>query len=184
MKQLIVIDCQNDFISGSLACHQADHAVTTIIDYLNKHPETEVFYSLDWHSPTNQSFEENGGIWPVHCVEETHGAKLSKQFEDLLKHEGHLPNEKNRFLKGEDDEVEEYSAFFAENSEQEVLNEVLDDEVMIAGIASEYCVLETIKELRKKGIKVTALKDGLGFVDHKTHDEALKEYDALGVEFI
>ena len=184
MKQFIIIDCQNDFISGSLACHNADQAVSKIIDYLNDNPEVTVFYSQDWHSPTNQSFEKNGGIWPVHCVKNTMGAALSKQFEAKLKHENHLPNEKNRFLKGEDDEVEEYSAFFAENSEQEVLNEVLDDEVMIAGIASEYCVLETIKELRKKGIKVTALKDGLGFVDHKTHDEALKEYDALGVEFI
>lgn len=184
MKQFIIIDCQNDFISGSLACHNADQAVSKIIDYLNDNPEATVFYSQDWHSPTNQSFEKNGGIWPVHCVKNTMGAALSKQFEAKLKHENHLPNEKNRFLKGQDDEVEEYSAFFAENSDQGRLHNLLDDEVLIAGIASEYCVLETIKELRKRDIKVSVLKDGLGYVDPQTHEKAIRTYKELGVQFV
>lgn len=182
MKQLIIIDCQNDFITGTLACHDAPEAVEHIIDYLNEHEDVEVFYSQDWHSPTNGSFEVNGGIWPIHCVANTDGSALSDEFSKKLKYEHHMPSVNNSYLKGKDDLIEEYSAFYATNKDGKVLFEQLNDKVLIAGIASEYCVLETIKELRKRDTKVTALKKGLGYVDPKTHKKALKEYKELGVK--
>lgn len=182
MKQLIIIDCQNDLITGTLACHHATDAVENIIDYLNNHQDVEVFYSQDWHSPTNQSFSENGGIWPVHCVANTWGSALADAFSLKLKNETQMPNESNRYLKGKDDRIEEYSAFYAENKDGKVLFQQLDEEVMIAGIASEYCVLETIKELKKKNHEVHVLFEGLGYVDPETHDQAMETYQDLGVK--
>lgn len=184
MRQLIIIDCQNDFIDGSLACHHAFEAVDTIIEFLNTNEIEEVFYSLDWHSNTNQSFQENGGIWPVHCVANTHGSALSDKFVRNLKNERHVPSVSNRYLKGMDDEIEEYSAFYAQSKDELVLCDQLDKEVVIAGIASEYCVMETVKACLNAGHKVYVLKDGLGYVDHETHQKALNEYEKLGVSWL
>ena len=80
-------------------------------------------------------------------------------------------------------DVEEYSTFYATNKDGQILFEQLEKEVVIAGIASEYCVLETTKELIKAGHTVTVLKDGLGYVDEETHQKALQEYESLGVQW-
>lgn len=184
MKQLVVIDCQNDFISGSLACHHAHEAVNNIINYLNENTDVVVFYSQDWHKPSNQSFEVNGGIWPVHCAGNEYGSALSDEFSQKLKNKQHLPNVSNKYMKGQDDVVEEYSAFYAQNKDGLTLFEQLEEDVVIAGIASEYCVLETTRELVNAGHKVTVLKDGLGYVDEETHQRALQEYDRLGVTWL
>ena len=61
MDSLVIVDCQYDFIDGSLACSGSHEAVAYLIDFINRH-EVEVLYTSDWHSPTNQSFTVNGGI--------------------------------------------------------------------------------------------------------------------------
>lgn len=184
MKHLIVIDCQNDFITGSLACHQAPEAVNHIIDFINNEGVTDVFYSLDWHSPTNKSFKDNGGIWPVHCVANEQGSALSDKFSREIKNRKLAPNVTNKYMKGQNDEIEEYSAFYATNKDGQILFEQVAKDVIIAGIASEYCVMETVKELLKAGHRVSVLKNGLGFVDQDTHQEALRKYDELGITWL
>lgn len=173
MKQLVVIDCQNDFITGSLACFHAQEAVDYIVKTIQAYPEVKVFYTLDWHSPNHMSFARNGGIWPDHCVQETEGAQLSEVFNQLPEHQ--RPNEYNRFYKGTDDDVEEYSGVNAVNQAGTVLKDLLDPQAHIAGIASEYCVRETVFELLPE-VRLLVLEPGLGFVDQKTHDQVLQEY--------
>lgn len=179
MKQIIVIDCQHDFIEGTLACHYADEAVKKIVDYVD-HNECQVFYSLDWHTYTNESFLRNGGIWPDHCVQNTWGASLDARF-FLLESK---PNQENCYYKGKEDTVEEYSAYYAINRDGKVLHEKINDEVIVCGIASEYCVMETVRELLKGNKRVSLLRGGLGYVDLATHKEALKIYDQLGVDWV
>ena len=67
MDDLIIVDCQYDFIDGTLACAHSHEAVAWLVDFINTH-EVRVLYTSDWHSETNGSFKKNGGIWPVHCV--------------------------------------------------------------------------------------------------------------------
>ncbi len=173
MKQLVVIDCQNDFISGSLACENAQEAVDYIVELLKDHPETEVFYTLDWHSPNHMSFQKNGGIWPDHCVQHSHGAQLSEAFQQLPKHQ--QPHENNMFYKGTNDEVEEYSGVQAKNEAGLVLKDGLQPGAYIAGIASEYCVKETVFELLDT-VELMVLELGLGYVSLDTHQQALAAY--------
>lgn len=176
MKTLIVVDCQNDFISGSLACLNAEEAVEYIVKYINDN-DVRVVYSCDWHSEYNKSFEINGGIWPVHCVENTWGAELSEKFKEV-KYTDQSPIPDNIYKKGQDDKVEEYSAYYAQNPKGEKIADIEAEEFIVAGIASEYCVRETVLELLKNGKNVSILKEGLGYVDKEEHDknlETLKE---------
>ncbi len=181
--KLVVIDCQNDFITGSLACFNAISAVKYIVDYINKN-EVNVYYSMDWHSNNNKSFTDNGGIWPVHCVRETFGAKLYKDFYSEVMDEENKPNENNMYYKGLDDTIEEYSAYNAKNSRNVFLSEEIGDSVIICGIASEYCVRETVLEFRNANKKVYILSKGLGYVDINGHVDNINKLKDLGVVII
>ncbi|WP_409227924.1 isochorismatase family protein [Gudongella sp. SC589] len=183
MKSLIVVDCQYDFIDGTLACENAENAVNSIIKYINSN-DIKVHYSKDWHSIHNGSFKDNGGVWPVHCVQGERGARLHEDFYKHVEKDVKRPKEDNVFYKGIDDEVEEYSAYNAENSQKLSLKDALEDEVIVAGIASEYCVRETVLELLEAGHMVEILKDGLGYVDSEDHLKNLQDLMERGVRII
>ena len=114
MDDLVIVDCQYDFIDGTLACGHSHEAVKELVDFMNSH-KVRALYTSDWHSETNGSFKVNGGIWPIHCVADTKGAELDPAFTKDVKDPGNRPSSENRFLKGRNDRVEEYSAFNGKN---------------------------------------------------------------------
>lgn len=183
MDHLVVVDCQYDFIDGSLACSRSHEAVKYLVDFINSR-DVVVDYTSDWHSRTNQSFKENGGIWPVHCVAGTRGAELDPAFSKEVKNELNRPSSFNRFLKGKNDAVEEYSAFSGENEEGVKLSDVVSHHVYVGGIASEYCVQETVLSLLAAGHIVTLLVPGLGYVSKEDHEKNLADLREKGVLFI
>lgn len=166
---LLIVDPQNDFITGSLAVEGAEEKMMKLASYVEQHNYDYVFVTLDSHPQDHCSFKENGGIWPIHCVTETDGWRVPEYLNKALK-DIYNPY----FLKGTHFDKEEYSIF--DNNEDGTIlanqirelfreNEVYVD---VCGIAGDYCVLETIKGLRKfmgdKYIKVlteyTASIDG------------------------
>ncbi len=177
-KSLIVVDCQYDFISGTLACINAEQAVANIIEYINANPNIEVFYSADWHSPNNQSFQVNGGIWPVHCVAGQKGAQIHEAFYTKIQNPLQRPNAQTVFYKGKDDVEEEYSAFAAQNSQGCVLNDMVGQVVEVCGIASEFCCKETALAFYEHGNRVCFLSDCMAYVSEEGHiqtKESLRE---------
>lgn len=183
IKSMIVIDCQFDFIYGSLACQRAEDAVRKIVRYINSN-EVEPLYSMDWHSPENKSFKENGGTWPVHCVQDEQGSTLHEGFDRAVALPWQRPNVGNVFKKGIDDHVEEYSAYYAKKEDGKVISDLLTKSVVVAGIATEFCVRETVLELLKNGHEVELIKDGLGYVDEEDHYKTLEELKNLGAVLI
>ena len=183
MDDLIIVDCQYDFIDGSLACGHSHEAVKYLVDFVNSH-EVRCLYTSDWHSETNGSFAVNGGIWPVHCVAGTEGAALSPDFKAGIKEKSNQPCSENLFLKGVRDDVEEYSAFNGVNSEGKFLAQVASPKVYVGGIASEYCVKETILSLLQSGRQVIVLSEGIGYVDRAGHEKTMEELKAAGIEVI
>lgn len=183
MEHLVIVDCQYDFIDGSLACAHSHEAVKYLVDFINTH-DVVVDYTSDWHAPSNHSFKKNGGIWPVHCVAGTHGAELAEEFSRDVTDPQKRPSPENRFLKGTDDEVEEYSAFHGKNNEGVALGNVVSRHVYVGGIASEYCVRETVLSLLSAGHIVTLLVPGLGYVAEKDHEKNLADLRQKGVMFI
>lgn len=172
MKTLIIVDAQVDFISGSLACKGSDEALKHLVELIESNPDMAVVYTADWHSPTNGSFEKNGGIWPVHCVENTEGAGLYQGFYTLSREDAR-PNDKNTYKKGRRDDVEEYSGCLGTNADGDVLKECVTGDILVAGFASEYCVRETLLGLRKEGLNVALYLPGVAYVDEKDHEKNL-----------
>lgn len=172
MKTLIIVDAQVDFISGSLACKGSDEALKHLVELIESNPDMAVVYTADWHSPTNGSFEKNGGIWPVHCVENTEGAGLDQGFYSLSREDAR-PNDKNTFKKGRRDDVEEYSGCLGTNADGDVLKEYVTGDILVAGFASEYCVRETLLGLRKEGLNAALYLPGVAYVAEKDHEKNL-----------
>ena len=182
MKDIIVVDCQYDFIDGTLACAHSEEAVRNIIAYINAHPDARVFYSADWHGPKHCSYIPNGGTWPVHCQAGTHGAELHASFTSDIVNPAQRPNDSNVYRKGTKDDLEEYSAFHARNeASHKELCEVAGSDVLICGIATEFCVKETVLAIMKSGRNVEVPADMLGWVDGEGHKKTLAELSSLGV---
>lgn len=183
-KTLVVIDCQHDFVDGSLACRGAEEACARLTRFINLLPELRVYYSADDHSPKHMSFVENGGTWPPHCVRGTKGAEIVPVFYTQIGQESRRPGEETLFFKGREDGREEYSAFMAKREDGTVLHEILPEEVIIGGIASEFCVRETCLALNGAGFSVVLAEDCVAYVNREEHERNLQELNNAGVRVI
>ncbi|MBN1663721.1 MAG: nicotinamidase [Deltaproteobacteria bacterium] len=178
---LIVVDVENDFLpGGALGVRAGDQVIAPMnraIDVFLKE-KLPVLYSRDWHPRDHSSFQQNGGPWPPHCVQDTEGARFSS---DLSISKNPLV-----FSKGTNAAQEEYSAFHARDTAGNTVSEVLERlgvrHVFIGGLATDYCVLNTALDLLKAGYRVTVLTDACRAVNVAPHDgeKALEKMIAAG----
>lgn len=185
-KILLVVDPQNDFISGSLAVPGAKAAMDTLVDYLEspvedgEAPFDEFLVTMDSHPEDHCSFKENGGIWPKHCVftPEKDIDEGWNGYKPLVRCFKESPNQLIIYLKGTDSNVEEYSIFESKVWGRfliDKLKEYTDDEIWVAGIAGDYCVLETLKGLLQyvNPKNIVVMVDCIASIDK---GEALNEF--------
>jgi nicotinamidase/pyrazinamidase len=178
-KALIVVDVQNDFCpGGALAVAEGDQVVAPlnllIDEFLNR--GEPVFKSRDWHPAKTKHFADYGGAWPVHCVQNTKGAEFHPQLLDDI----HI----RTISKGLGDE-DSYSAFDGTDLALQ-LRRLGIEEVWIGGLATDYCVKNTVLDALKEGFKVKALKDAMRAVDVNPGDgeRAIEEMRAAGAEMV
>jgi nicotinamidase/pyrazinamidase len=144
MEGLILVDLQNDFCpGGALAVAEGDAVIAPANRLATE--SSFVVATRDWHPLDHRSFEVNGGIWPVHCVQGSPGAELHADVDssqiDVIIDTGWTP------------EREGYSGF--EDTElEEQLRMHSVDKVHIAGLALEYCVKETALDAKRKGFDI------------------------------
>lgn len=188
---LVVVDMLYDFIDGTLACHNAENAVdetARFIDRMTSGQEGDgneeildtypILFVCDHHPSGHCSFKENGGDWPCHCVQGTHGGQI---------HEKLMPYVQDglTFFKGSDPDKEQYSGAEATNSAGQSLADILGlldtTDVYVCGIATEFCVRSTCEDLLKAGMKVHLLSSALGWVDTQGHRKALAEMASEGI---
>jgi putative nicotinate phosphoribosyltransferase len=179
----VVVDMLYDFIDGSLACTNADNAVREDVRYINSHPEQKVYYVLDHHPANHCSFKEFGGTWPAHCVMQTRGGDIHSLFY-TVDNLSNRPSRDQKFYKGINPKKEEYSGFRSHNREGIELNTVLTKDVVVSGIATEYCVRETCLDLLKAGHNVYLIEDALAYIDLDGHKATLQELVREGVNLI
>ena len=154
-KALLIIDFQNDFTAGgALAVPQGDE----IADPVKRLAEHFQFIAAtrDWHPPDHASFETQGGPWPVHCVQGTHGADFHPAMKDVAV---------DAVVDvGQGREDEGYSGF--ENSDlARILRENDVDEVYVCGLATDYCVRASTIDACREGFDVTVVEDAVRGVE-------------------
>jgi len=166
-KALIVVDVQNDFCpGGSLAVANGDEVVAPLNKLIKEFLDRSepVFKSRDWHPATAKHFAAYGGIWPVHCVQNTPGAEFHKDLSDDPRI--------TIISKGIDESADGYSAFDGTSLAQ-ILHDEGVTEVWVGGLATDYCVKHTVLDALHQGFEVKALADSMRPVNIKPDDGAL-----------
>ena len=179
-KALIVVDVQNDFCpGGSLAVAHGDDVVAPLNKLMKEFLDRgePVYKTRDWHPDKTKHFANYGGTWPVHCVQNTRGAEFHP---DLLD-----DPRVTVISKGFDESADGYSGFDGTQLAQQLRDQGVE-EVWVGGLATDYCVKETVLDARKEGFKVKALADAMRPVNVNPDDggKALEEMSAAGAEIV
>jgi nicotinamidase/pyrazinamidase len=177
---LIAVDVQNDFLpGGSLAVPQGDAVVPAINRYVAAFAARAlpVFATRDWHPPNHCSFKEEGGMWPPHCVAATRGAEFAP---GLV-----LPPTAVIISKAATPEADAYSGFGGTGLAAR-LRAARVTRLFIGGLATDYCVLSTVRDALAEGFGVLLLADAIRAVDAKVGDgaRAEREMQQLGARAI
>jgi nicotinamidase/pyrazinamidase len=173
-RALLIIDFQNDFTAGgALAVPDGDAIAGRVSELIDSGDFDLVAATRDWHPPNHGSFKAQGGPWPPHCVQGTHGADLHPSLDrtkiDAVVDAGYEP-----WLEG-------YSGF-EETDLAKVLREHDVDEVTVVGLATDYCVLQTSLDALRQGFRVIVDRGGIRGIDVDEGDSerALEELRSAG----
>jgi nicotinamidase/pyrazinamidase len=163
---LIIVDVQNDFCpGGALPVPEGDQVIPVLNDYIKifKKANATIFATRDWHPPNHISFKAQGGPWPPHCVQNSEGAK----FHPDLK----LPSDTTIVSKAMDPLREAYSGFDGTELAN-TLNKQGATRVFVGGLATDYCVKNTVLDARKLGFKAVLLLDAIRGINAEPGDVA------------
>jgi nicotinamidase/pyrazinamidase len=173
-RALLIIDFQNDFTSGgALAVPGGDEIaepVKRLADQFDR-----VFATRDWHPPDHASFATEGGPWPVHCVQGTHGAELHPAMRNV---------EVDAIVDvGVERDDEGYSGF-EKSKLADLLHEAGVDEVAVVGLATDYCVRASAIDACREGFDTTVVTDAIRAVEVNPGDgeRALEDMERAGAK--
>jgi nicotinamidase/pyrazinamidase len=183
---LLVVDVQNDFAdpSGNLYVHDGEQVVPFVNGEIARAlvAGSPILYTQDWHPEHTPHFAQDGGIWPVHCVQGTWGAELHPRLSVV-----------GPVVRKGSNREDGYSGFTMRDSVSgetrptELAEQLADGSVtrlVVAGLATDYCVKETVLDARRHGYPTTVLQEGIRAVDLEPGDgdravEAMLEAGAL-----
>jgi nicotinamidase/pyrazinamidase len=183
---LLIVDFQNDFTpGGALPVREGDRIAGPINDLLDSFDL--VVATRDWHPPDHGSFAgfevdpdawrgaDPPSIWPVHCVQGTSGAELHPDLDqarvDVVIDKGQDPNSQG------------YSAF-QDTRLGDLLRERGVDRLFVTGLATDYCVKQSVLDALNEGLDVSVIEDAVRGVDVEPGDSerALEEMEAAGAK--
>ena len=194
---VIVVDLQGDFTTykhGSLAVEGTDEAFVDKVQKVTQELHAKgypIFGTQDWHPADHISFYSNHSgkkpfeaiqidgrtqvLWPPHCVQETENARV------LLDNDLFLAIVK----KGKDKKFDSYSGFQDDGGVKTEMNQILQKngikELIVYGIATDYCVKATAIDAAAAGYKVTVIEGLSKGVAPDTTAKALEEMKAKGI---
>jgi nicotinamidase/pyrazinamidase len=195
MKALILVDIQNDFCEGGALAVKDGSKIIPIINRMMPN-FTFVIATQDFHPANHKSFSSNNPgtkvgemgslngkpqiMWPDHCVQGTLGCLLRGDLNQKLI--------TRIFQKGTNPNVDSYSGFYDnDNSSSTGLGEYLKlegvTEVLIVGLALDYCVKFTALDAQKLGFKTSVAVPATRAVNLNEGDDlkAIQELEESGV---
>ncbi len=156
---LLIVDVQNDFLpGGSLAVPHGDEVVVVLNRYLKifEVQNLPVYATRDWHPAQHCSFRAQGGPWPPHCVAGTDGAAIAVALQ--------LPPATVIISKATSAKQDAYSGFQDTDLHRKLLATGIR-RLYIGGLATDYCVLNTVRDALQLGYRVLLLADAIRAVD-------------------
>lgn len=160
---LVIVDVQNDFVTGSLAVPGGQAVVSPLSRAARAFAAggLPVVATRDWHPPDHSSFTAQGGSWPPHCVAGTEGAEYVPGLR--------LPPDTLHVRKATTAEADAYSGFEGTTLADD-LHARRVRRVFVGGLATDYCVLNTVRDAARHGFDVVVLADAVRAVNVRPDD--------------
>jgi nicotinamidase/pyrazinamidase len=174
---LIAVDVQNDFLppAGRLAVPRGDEVISVLNRLIRAFARRgfPIFATRDWHPANHCSFRAQGGLWPPHCVAGSEGAALSSSLS--------LPADAVIVSKATQAGEDAYSGFGGTNLD-DMLRAAGARRLFVGGLATDYCVLNTVKDALQRNYPVVLVRDAVRAVDASLGDgeRAVVEMSHLG----
>lgn len=163
------VDIQNDFMNkdGALPIPNAESIkpmIKEIIQYA-KDKKLEVFGSMDWHDGNEPEMAKNGGLFPLHCMENTKGAELIPEISQNIAEKRDILPSIQRFVKKQDFDV------FSKKEQMDYLCKLFKGyTIVVCGVATDYCVKLAVLGFLSRGFEVIVIEDAIMGV----HPEKIK----------
>ncbi len=164
LDALIVVDVQNDFCpGGSLGVTGGDAVARKMGATARTFAERggKVFATQDWHPAGHLSFAAQGGQWPDHCVQDSHGAEFHAELG--------LPEETRVIKKGASLDKDAYSGFIDSDLDAQLKAGGIN-RVYVGGLATDYCVVNTVVDALANGYETYVLADAVAAVNVEPGD--------------
>jgi nicotinamidase/pyrazinamidase len=174
---LIVVDVQIDFCpGGALPIDRGDEVVPVLNRWIAAAAEASIpiVASRDWHPRHHLSFAEAGGQWPVHCLQDSHGARFHPQLT--------VPPTTIMVTKGVRFDRDQYSAFDETGLAAELRRQGVR-RVWIGGLAQDVCVRATVLDARREGLDAIVIADGTRPVTAEGGSRANEDMRQAGATF-
>lgn len=177
---LVVVDVQVDFCpGGALPVPEGDKIVPALNKYIRMFGRygALIVATRDWHPSNHISFKDYGGLWPPHCVQGTEGANFHPDLQ--------LPERVKIVSKATDPFKEAYSGFEGTNLAED-LKRAGVKRVFVGGLATEYCVKNTVLDALNLGFEIFILEDAVRGINAMPSDveKAMKEMLEKGAKKI
>lgn len=156
---LLIVDVQSDFLpGGSLAVPRGDEVVAVLNGCVQAFRQAglPVVATRDWHPPDHCSFRPQGGPWPPHCVAGSAGAGFAPGLQ--------LPAQAIVISKATQQQSDAYSGFEGTALDQR-LSQAGVGRLFVGGLATDYCVLNTVCDAVRLGYQTVLLLDAIRAVD-------------------
>lgn len=196
MHALIVVDIQNDFVTGGALAVTGGDEIISVVNKLQDSFDL-VVATQDWHPADHKSFASNHKgkkpfetiilhgmdqvLWPDHCIQGSVGAELHKDLK--------LNKVEAIFRKGMDADIDSYSGFYDNGYKKSTglagyLRERKVKKLYVCGLAADYCVFYTAKDALKENFDTYVIEDATRAIDVNGFDIAKDEILSLGGQII
>lgn len=191
---LLVVDVQNDFCTGGNLAVRDGEAVVPVINALGRRFR-HVVLTQDWHPAGHASFASSHPgrkpfetielaygpqvLWPDHCVQGSTGAAFHAGLD--------LPHAEAVIRKGFRQGIDSYSGFIEADRRtptglEGYLRERGIAKVIIAGLATDFCVNWTALDAARAGFETIVVEDACRAIDlDGSLDRAWAEMAAAGI---
>lgn len=169
---LLVIDMQVDFLPGGALGVPDGHEVVAPINHLialYQAAGLPVYASRDWHPQDHCSFAAQGGPWPPHCMAGTPGAAFAAELA--------LPDDAVVISKADTAGADAYSAFNGTTLAAQ-LRERGIERVTVCGLATDYCVLNTVTDALEEDFATLIVPEAMRAVNVE-HGDGAKALDRM-----
>ena len=162
MKYLIVVDMQNDFITGTLGSKLAEAIVSNVVEKV-KNYDGKVIFTRDTHFADYMQTQEGRKLPVEHCIKDTDGWQICDELKPFV-----------------NDVVDKIT--FGSVDLPKMITDA--DEIELCGLCTDICVISNAMILKATypEAKITVDSNCCAGVSVESHNTALDAMKAVQIE--